>query len=116
MKDHNQNPDVPYPVHQFNNIIENRSSMLPYQTISIMLIMLMSYLPVFIISDRMLVENTYLVPLRETPVQLGGGLFIPIIFFILNDTARKHVKIHFWEWAPDFIQQFNPDGVFQINI
>ena len=23
MKDHNQQPDVPYPIHQWNNIIEN---------------------------------------------------------------------------------------------
>ena len=116
MKDHNQNPDVPYPVHQFNNIIENRSLMTSYHSIFIMLIMLMSYIPVWTISDRNLVENPYLVPLRETPLQLTGGLFIPIIFFILNDTARKHVKLHFWEWAPDFLQRLNPDGVFEVNI
>ena len=116
MKDHNQNPDVPYPVHQFNNIIENHSLMTSYHSIFIMLIMLMSYIPVWTISDRNLVENPYLVPLRETPLQLTGGLFIPIIFFILNDTARKHVKLHFWEWAPDFLQWLNPDRVFEVNI
>ena len=116
MKDHNQNPDVSYPVHQFNNIIENRSLLTSHQSFFIMLFMLMAHIPVMTISDKMLVENPYLVPLRAIPVQLSGGLFIPIIFFILNDAARKHVKIHFWEWAPDFLQRFNPDRVFEINI
>ena len=57
-----------------------------------------------------------MVPLRETPYQLSRGIFFPILFFMVNEAARKHVKTYFWEWAPDFIQQFNPDGVFEVNI
>ena len=116
MKDHNQQPDVPYPIHQWNNIIENRALMTPCQCILALIFMLVTAIPLLVISDSMLIEHPYLVPLKDTPYQLSVGIFFPIFFFMLNETARKHIKIHFWEWAPDFLQQFNPDGVFEVNI
>ena len=116
MKDHNQQPDVPYPIHQWNNIIENSALMTPFQCLSAMIFVLVTAIPLLVISDAMLIEHPYLVPLKDTPYQLSVGIFFPIFFFMLNETARIHIKIHFWEWAPDFLQQFNPDGVFAVNI
>ena len=116
MKDHNQQPDIPYPIHQFNNIIENSALMTPCQCISAMIFMLVTAIPMLVISDTMLIEHPYLVPLKDTPFQLSVGIFFPILFFMLNETARKHIKIHFWEWAPDFLQQLNPDRVFDVKI
>ena len=116
MKDHNQQPEIPYPIHQWNNIIENSALMTPCQCIFAMIFMLVTAVPLLVISDAMLIEHPYLVPLKDTPYQLSVGIFFPVLFFTLNETARKHIKIHFWERVPDFFQQFNSDRVYEVKL
>ena len=48
---------------------------------------------------------------------LARSVFLPIVFFAFNKDARRHVKITFWnEWAPDFLQTYNPNRVEEIRL
>ena len=43
-------------------------------------------------------------------------IVIPIMLFLMNDKAKSHVISLFWnEWAPDFLQNFNPNRVHEIR-
>ena len=42
---------------------------------------------------------------------LTRAFLVPVVFFAMNKHARRHVKTTFWnEWAPDFIQNYNPNN------
>ena len=46
-------------------------------------------------------------------------LFIisPLILLVSKKDARQHVKFLFWnEWAPDFVQVYNPNRVHEIKL
>ena len=48
---------------------------------------------------------------------LARSVFLPIIFFAFNKGARRYVKVTFWnEWAPDFLQMYNPNRVEEIRL
>ena len=45
------------------------------------------------------------------------AFLMPVLFFVMNKHARRHVKRTFWnEWAPDFIQVYNPNRVVEIEL
>ena len=45
------------------------------------------------------------------------AIICPILLFVMNEKARSHVKSLFWnEWAPDFLQSFNPNRVHDIRL
>ena len=46
-------------------------------------------------------------------MQICHGILIPMLFFMFNELARKHVKTYFWEeWAPEWLHFLNPDRVY----
>ena len=48
---------------------------------------------------------------------LARAFLVPVVFFVMNKHARRHVKTTFWnEWAPDFIQVYNPNRVVEIEL
>ena len=48
---------------------------------------------------------------------LARAFLMPVLFFVMNKHARRHVKRTFWnEWAPDFIQVYNPNRVDEIEL
>ena len=50
-------------------------------------------------------------------LSIARGLLVPVVFFSMNKQARRHVKTTFWnEWAPDFIQVYNPNRVVEIEL
>ena len=42
------------------------------------------------------------------PLRMGMGLIFPLMFFYFNPAIRVYFKRQFWDWAPDFIQKYNP--------
>ena len=41
----------------------------------------------------------------------------PLVLLVSKKEARQHVKFLFWnEWAPDFIQVYNPNRVHEIRL
>ena len=41
----------------------------------------------------------------------------PLVILVSKKDARQHVKFLFWnEWAPDFIQVYNPNRVHEIEL
>ena len=48
---------------------------------------------------------------------LARAVLLPIMFFAFNKDARRHVKTTFWnEWAPDFLQAYDPNRVQEIKL
>ena len=51
--------------------------------------------------------------------RLSNTMFMvvsPLALLLSKDEARQHIKFLFWnEWAPDFIQRFNPNRVHVIK-
>jgi hypothetical protein len=50
------------------------------------------------------------------PFQITIGILVPILFYVGNSEARQYFNRQFWEKAPDWAHQFNPDRVIEINI
>ena len=41
----------------------------------------------------------------------------PLVLLVSKKDARQHVKFLFWnEWAPDFVQAYNPNRVHEIKL
>ena len=68
------------------------------------------------ITEDLLKTNPWLGALKETIFQLGSTVVGPMLFFIFNKNARRHIKVEFWDWAPDCFHRFNPDRVEQIEL
>ena len=51
--------------------------------------------------------------------RLSNTIFMvvsPLALLVSKDEARQHIKFLFWnEWAPDFIQTYNPNRVHEIK-
>ena len=68
------------------------------------------------VTENLLKKYPWLGALKETIFQFGSTVMGPILFFIFNKNARRHVKVTFWDWAPDWLHRFNPDRVEQIEL
>ena len=101
---------------KFNNSFKNKSLMSPMQYVFAILIVLVSVAPMLIISQDQIMEYPWLGTFRETTFQLGLIVIVPSVFFCFNKNARTHVKNEFWENAPDWLFQFNPDRVEEIEL
>ena len=53
---------------------------------------------------------------KRLPSFILIGVISPTFFYILNPQLRRFYVRLFWEKAPDFFQQFNPDRVIEIVI
>ena len=101
---------------KFNNSFKNKSLMSPMQYVFAILIVLVSVAPMLIISQDQIRAYPWLGTFRETTFQLGLIVIVPSVFFCFNKNARTHVKNEFWENAPDWLFQFNPDRVEEIEL
>ena len=85
----------------FNNNIKNKALMSPSQYSLVICIFLLSVAPLMFITEDLLKTNLWLGALKETIFQLGSTVVGPMLFFIFNKNARRHIKVEFWDWAPD---------------
>ena len=101
---------------QFNNNIKNKALMSPSQYSLVICIFLLSVAPNMFITESLLKSNPWLGTLKETIFQLGSSVMGPMLFFIFNENARRHIKVEFWDWAPDWLHRLNPNRVEQIEL
>ena len=106
---------------QLNNAIHNQDVMSIQQDVLVCLVsvgmVLCSYITSFLIDknreDQLAVRFFFSFNARF----LARAFLVPIVFFVMNKHARRHVKRTFWnEWAPDFIQVYNPIRVVEIEL
>ena len=120
----NQNPYQQQPPNhalQLNNDIHNRDVMNIRQDLLIYLIaicmVLGTYLTSFFVDKNSKNDIAITWFFNFNSVFLARALFVPVVFFVMNKYARRHVKATFWnEWAPDFIQNYNPNKVVEIKV
>ena len=61
------------------------------------------------------VDFNFLINYRLT--SLFSLICTPLVLLLSKKEARQHVKFLFWnEWAPDFIQVYNPIRVPEIRL
>ena len=106
---------------QLNNTIHNQDVMSIKQDVLVCLVAVSMVLGTYI--GSFLVDNNgeYYIVVRfffnYNAMFLARAFLIPVIFFVMNKHARRHVKTTFWnEWAPDFIQVYNPNRVVEIEL
>ena len=49
-------------------------------------------------------------------VTIGWGLLFPSLFYCFNPKVRNFYLRMFWDEAPDWLQQFNPNRVVEIQL
>ena len=90
--------------------------MSPGQYSLVVCIFLLSVAPNMFITEDFLKTYPWMGALKETIFQLGSTVMGPMLFIIFNKNARRHIKVEFWDWAPDWLHHFNPDRVEQIEL
>ena len=66
--------------------------------------------------DDVLKTYPWLTGLRELPRIFLIMFIMPIIFYANKEKARLHIKMVFWDGAPDFLQRYNPNNLIQANV
>ena len=102
----------------YNNQVYNPNIVNDYQLkiISICLVVqpivnLLALFNVFNFSD----ENDYFLAYNSFRLTFMG-IIIPTLVYIFNPNIRIFYARIFWEVAPNWFQQFNPNRVIEVNI
>ena len=96
---------------QYNTITTNPAILNPIQYVFMALILVFTVYVWQIIDDDVLKTYPWLIGLRDSPRIIVIMIILPIIFYAKKEKARKHIKMYFWDVAPDFLQRFNPNNV-----
>ena len=70
-------------------------------------VLLPSFLP-YLITGGQSPTTAEEIFLTWMPLRLALGIIIPTLFFVFNKNLKLHAKREFWDWAPDFLQHYNP--------
>ena len=106
---------------QLNNAIHNQDVTTTRQNILLVLISVGMILGTYITSFFVEKNNENHLAIRFffnfNTLFLARALLVPVLLFAMNKHARRHLKTTFWnEWAPDFIQVYNPNRVVEIEL
>ena len=66
-----------------------------------------SFVPYFVTADEAPTRADEIF-LAWMPMRLIVGFVTPVLFFIFNKNLKVHAQREFWEWAPDYLQHYNP--------
>ena len=92
----------------YNNITHNPKVLEDVQLFVISNIVISSsFVPYFVTEGRAPATANELL-FAWMPMRLALGIIIPTLFFIYNKNLKLHAQREFWEWAPDYLQQYNP--------
>ena len=72
-------------------------------------------LVVFNVFNLVLDENDYFLAYNSYQI-VFWGIIIPTFLYIFNPNSRDFYARIFWEVAPNWFQQFNPNHVIEVNI
>ena len=97
----------------FNNVIHNMDVLSSKLLAMIIIAMLCIGLSIVLSGLYIDQSNPEHIALRFYILFTAGSIFraniFPIMLFIMNETARTHVRSLFWnEWVLDFLQRYNP--------
>ena len=105
---------------RYNNITTNPAILNPiqYVFIAIIIVSLYSHYTVYVwqvITEDVSKTYPWLIGLRDLPRIIIIMFVLPIIFYAKKGKARRHIKMVFWDAAPDCLQYFNPNNLIQAN-
>ena len=103
-------------INQYNNITSNPAILNPIQYVFIAFTLVITTFVWHNITENVLKTYPWLIELRELPRIILIMFILPIIFYANKEKARSHIKIYFWDMAPDFLQRFNPNNLIQANL
>ena len=101
---------------QYNTITTNPAILNPIQYVFMALILVFTVYVWQIIDDNVLKTYPWLIGLRDSPRIIFIMFVLPITFYAKKERARKHIKMYFWDVAPDFLQRFNPNNLVKANV
>ena len=98
---------------QYNTITSNPAILNPIQYAFLAIILGITVYIWTAITDDVLKTYPWLIGFRDSPRIFVIMVVLPIIFYAKNERARKHIKMVFWQMAPDFLQHFNPNNLIK---
>ena len=106
---------------RYNNITTNPAILNPiqYVFIAIIIVSLYSHYTVYVwqvITEDVLKTYPWLISFRDLPRIIVIMFVLPIIFYAKKEKARKHIKMVFWDVAPDCLQYYNPNNLIRANV
>ena len=103
-------------INQYNNITSNPAILNPMQYVFIAFTLLITTFGWHYMTEDVLKTYPWLIGLRELPRIFLIMFILPIIFYANKEKARLHIKMVFWDAAPDFLQRYNPNNLIQANV
>ena len=103
-------------INQYNNITSNPAILNPMQYVFIAFTLLITTFGWHYMTEDVLKTYPWLIGLRELPRIFLIMFILPIIFYANKEKARLHIKMVFWDGAPDFLQRYNPNNLIQANV
>ena len=103
-------------INQYNNITSNPAILNPIQYVFIAFTLLITTFGWHYMTEDVLKTYPWLIGLRELPRIFLIMFILPIIFYANKEKARLHIKMVFWDGAPDFLQRYNPNNLIQANV
>ena len=92
----------------FNNCMHNPAILTPVQYCVYFIVIGAAILLSLVITDKRLEIYPWLILFRNAPHVITIGIIVPLAFYIKNKRARNYIKREFWDWAPDYVQKYNP--------
>ena len=97
-------------INQYNNITSNPAILNPIQYVFIAFTLVITTFVWHNITENVLKTYPWLIELRDLPRIILIMFILPIIFYANKAKARSHIKMYFWDVAPDFLQRFNSNN------
>ena len=103
-------------INQYNNITSNPAILNPIHYVFIAFTLVITTFGWHYMTEDVLKTYPWLIGLRELPRIFLIMFILPIIFYANKEKARLHIKMVFWDGAPDFLQRYNPNNLIQANV
>ena len=97
-------------INQYNNITSNPAILNPIQYVFIAFTLVITTFVWHNTTENVLETYPWLIELRDLPRIILIMFILPIIFYANKAKARSHIKMYFWDVAPDFLQRFNSNN------
>ena len=103
-------------INKYDNITSNPAILNPIQYVFIAFTLVITTFGWHYMTEDVLKTYPWLIGLRELPRIFLIMFILPIIFYANKEKARLHIKMVFWDAAPDFLQRYNPNNLIQANV
>jgi hypothetical protein len=94
------NQPVPYNTGSYNKALVTIG-----QITMVLVCLVLAFIPALLVNNFCLQLDPSLLMIKDIPGQLVSGLVLPCLFYFWNPEARRHVKMTFWDLAPEWLHQ-----------